>query len=149
VACLAPLPAVNNTSLRLLIVPLGFSLTALALLLSGLMHELDSAGYELAVSALLLIVVRLAVTVLDNLHIAEASKQEAMTDALTGLGNRRKLMLDVEQTLEPGKEGTALVIFDLDGFKLYNDTFGHPAGDALLARLGHALEETARPYGSA
>ncbi len=144
-----PLPAVNNTSLRLLIVPLGFSLTALALLLSGLMHELDSAGYELAVSALLLIVVRLAVTVLDNLHIAEASKQEAMTDALTGLGNRRKLMLDVEQTLEPGKEGTALVLFDLDGFKLYNDTFGHPAGDALLARLGHALEETARPYGSA
>jgi diguanylate cyclase (GGDEF)-like protein/putative nucleotidyltransferase with HDIG domain len=36
---------------------------------------------------------------------------------------------------------TALVLFDLDGFKGYNDTFGHPAGDALLARLGRALSE--------
>ena len=144
-----PAPAINHTSLRLLIVPLGFSLTALALLLSGLVHELDSAGYELAVSALLLIVVRLSLTVLENLQIAESSKREALTDALTGLGNRRKLMLDVEATLEPDCPGTALVLFDLDGFKLYNDTFGHPAGDALLARLGRALEDTARPFGSA
>ena len=42
------------------------------------------------------------------------------------------------------------MLFDLDGFKAYNDTFGHPAGDALLSRLGHALhtavEERARAY---
>ena len=36
-------------------------------------------------------------------------------------------------------EPVALLLFDLDGFKLYNDTFGHPAGDALLSRLGRAL----------
>ena len=34
-----------------------------------------------------------------------------------------------------------LALFDLDGFKTYNDTFGHPAGDALLARLGASLIE--------
>ena len=46
-------------------------------------------------------------------------------------------------------EPVALLLFDLDGFKLYNDTFGHPAGDALLRRLGRALREAVSPYGSA
>ena len=40
------------------------------------------------------------------------------------------------------------MIYDLDGFKLYNDTFGHPAGDALLARLAGALGKAAAPYGA-
>ena len=42
-----------------------------------------------------------------------------------------------------------LALFDLDGFKTYNDTFGHPAGDALLARLGQSLAQAVGPYGSA
>ena len=46
-------------------------------------------------------------------------------------------------------EPVALLLFDLDGFKLYNDTFGHPAGDALLSRLGRALGDAVSPYGSA
>ena len=67
---------------------------------------------------------------------------------MTGLGNRRKLLLDLEATLdEPQAGSTLLMIFDLDGFKGYNDTFGHPAGDALLARLGGKL--AAVPGGSA
>ena len=41
-----------------------------------------------------------------------------------------------------------LVIYDLDGFKLYNDTFGHPAGDVLLARLAARLGEVVAPVGS-
>ncbi len=139
---------ISATSLRLLVFPIAVSLTALGLLLSGLVHELDIAGYELAVSALILLVVRLALTVLENLQIADSSKREALTDALTGLGNRRKLMLDVEDALEV--EGTTvLALFDLDGFKVYNDTFGHPAGDALLSRLGVSLREAVRGQGTA
>src|SRR3954470_13493658 len=41
----------------------------------------------------------------------------------------------------------ALMLFDLNGFKNYNDTFGHPAGDALLMRLGAALSDAVAPFG--
>ena len=41
------------------------------------------------------------------------------------------------------------MLFDLDGFKAYNDTFGHGAGDALLARLGGKLDQAVSPHGSA
>ena len=99
----APVQArVSGTSLRLLMFPVVVSLTALGLLLSGLVQELHMAGYELATASLFLIVVRLALTVLENLQIADASKREALTDALTGLGNRRRLMIDVESALERG-----------------------------------------------
>jgi two-component system, cell cycle response regulator len=65
-----------------------------------------------------------------------------MTDALTGIPNRRRLKLDLERGL---KEATParpllLLLFDLNGFKAYNDTFGHPAGDRLLVRLAGALQ---------
>jgi diguanylate cyclase (GGDEF)-like protein/putative nucleotidyltransferase with HDIG domain len=143
-----PALRVSGTSLRLLVFPVVVSLTALGLLLSGLVHELDIAGYELAVSSLVLIVVRLALTVLENLQIADDSKREALTDGLTGLGNRRRLMLDVEAALGSG-EATVLVLYDLDGFKTYNDTFGHPAGDALLERLGRELGEAVSKVGMA
>ena len=42
-----------------------------------------------------------------------------------------------------------LGLFDLDGFKRYNDTFGHPAGDALLRRLGSQLQAAVEPVGRA
>ena len=68
-------------------------------------------------------------------------RRRAETDPLTGLGNRRRLMADLEAILNgPDRPQEAiLVVLDLDGFKAYNDTFGHPAGDGLLARMGHTL----------
>jgi len=65
-------------------------------------------------------------------------EQLGLTDPLTSLGNRRQLMGDVERLIDDGRPA-ALAIFDLDGFKEYNDRFGHPAGDALLVRLTAAL----------
>ena len=61
---------------------------------------------------------------------------EALTDPLTGLGNRRRLMHDLDAALKRTAARTLFALFDLDGFKAYNDSFGHPAGDALLRRLG-------------
>lgn len=69
---------------------------------------------------------------------AELNERQALYDALTGLANRRKLYRDIEARLT-AESRFALAIFDLDGFKAYNDAFGHPAGDALLARLGNRL----------
>ena len=93
------------------------------------------------------IAILIAALVLLGLAIASlrSSQRElrdaAMHDALTGMANRRKLMSDLERGLEKASADRPLVlaIFDLDGFKAYNDTFGHPAGDALLVRLGNNL----------
>jgi diguanylate cyclase (GGDEF)-like protein len=84
-------------------------------------------------------------------QLLERSRVEALTDALTGLPNRRKLFADMESLLGNAQvpEGFALGMFDLDGFKAYNDAFGHPAGDALLARCGHKLAVAMEGHGSA
>jgi diguanylate cyclase (GGDEF)-like protein len=88
----------------------------------------------------------------QNEQLLSTSRQEANTDALTGLPNRRALMRDLESRLAGAsqEQPVMLALFDLDGFKHYNDTFGHPAGDALLVRLGdhlsRALPDSASAY---
>src|SRR5215210_3008239 len=71
---------------------------------------------------------------------ARASEQ-AETDPLTRLGNRRKLESDLSRLLSQGRDSKplAVCVYDLNGFKDYNDSFGHPAGDVLLARFGARL----------
>jgi diguanylate cyclase (GGDEF)-like protein len=82
-----------------------------------------------------------------------AIREQAMTDPLTGLGNRRRLAADLRAVFESDadlRNPSLLLLFDLDGFKAYNDTFGHLAGDELLARLGgrlrHAVARIGRAY---
>ena len=68
----------------------------------------------------------------------ELTAQEARTDELTGLPNRRALLEELEHR-STSNESFTLALADLNGFKRYNDTYGHPAGDALLRRLGRKL----------
>ncbi len=77
------------------------------------------------------------------------TSNQALTDPLTGLGNRRKLVNDLQKALPEAGEAAPLLLglFDLDGFKNYNDSFGHPAGDALLTRLGRNLQTAMRQHG--
>ena len=81
----------------------------------------------------------------------ETLREQAMTDALTRLGNRRRLSTDLGGRLVQAspESPVLLMLFDLDGFKAYNDTFGHIAGDALLARLGHKLQAAVSGVGDA
>jgi diguanylate cyclase (GGDEF)-like protein len=78
-------------------------------------------------------------------------RRQAVSDPLTGLGNRRKLAEDMTVRLADAGPTAPhlLMLFDLDGFKAYNDTFGHPAGDALLAHLGTKLAAAAASSGAA
>jgi diguanylate cyclase (GGDEF)-like protein/PAS domain S-box-containing protein len=73
---------------------------------------------------------------------AEELTHQALHDPLTGLGNRRALVAHLERGIAEATSTRPLLLalFDLDGFKTYNDTFGHPAGDALLTRLARRLE---------
>ena len=88
-----------------------------------------------------------------NARIAQAQYrlEQAFTDPLTSLGNRRLLDGDLRDRMNAASAKSPLVLmaFDLNGFKNYNDTFGHAAGDALLARLGGKLTEAVGPFGSA
>jgi diguanylate cyclase (GGDEF)-like protein len=100
-------------------------------------REVATAG---AFAATILLLVAFSIAFHHLLRARRRSHDDATTDALTGLGNRRKLFADMAQPVDAPDRGAALAaIFDLDGFKAYNDTFGHPAGDALLAALGRKL----------
>jgi diguanylate cyclase (GGDEF)-like protein len=81
----------------------------------------------------------------------KALHEAAHTDSLTGLRNRRQLMLDLDDACGRVGKGDrfALVLYDLDGFKGYNDSFGHLPGDALLRRLGQKLAEAVSGWGRA
>jgi two-component system cell cycle response regulator len=109
-----------------------------------LLATLAAAG-TLAVAGL-----RAWLTHRENVGLIRRTRREALEDGLTGLPNRRRLMLDLDRALQAGIERPAtLVFFDLDGFKTYNDNFGHGAGDALLVRLARALVRAVEGIGVA
>jgi two-component system cell cycle response regulator len=137
--------------LRRIVMPLIFGTSCLGLLVYGCLAELNPVAIGLAGASLLAVMARTMLTFRDNVAMLRASREEAQTDALTGLGNRRALARALERELPraTAAQPLVLVLFDLDGFKHYNDTFGHPAGDSLLARLGGSLAAFLHGRGSA
>jgi two-component system, cell cycle response regulator len=121
--------------------PLVCATTATLVLTVATTHPLGTLGPALAAAAILTVLVRLAVTLQENKRLLDHASGAALTDSLTGLPNRRALMSDLERVIATAThdDPAALVLFDLNGFKSYNDRFGHPAGDALLQQLGHRL----------
>jgi diguanylate cyclase (GGDEF)-like protein len=136
---------------RLLLIPVTFAVVSIGLLIYGSFHHEQPVAVLLAGTAVLLVVIRAAWTFYENMHLLEASQHEAITDSLTGLGNRRLMHTELAAALADGIDSppSVLLMFDLDGFKLYNDQFGHLAGDTMLAHLGHRLREAVVGIGSA
>ena len=136
---------------RMAVIPAGFAFTAVALLVIDHFVSMNPLALGLAAASILVILVRLYLTVRENTSLLARSRQDAATDSLTGLGNRRHLSSDLAAELGDldSERPLMLTFFDLDGFKLYNDTFGHVAGDQLLARLGTRLSVVIEGHGVA
>ena len=84
---------------------------------------------------------------LANLELHETLRQQAIRDPLTGLFNRRYMEETLERELrraERRKVSLGIIMFDLDHFKKFNDTFGHPAGDVVLREIGAFLQTRVR-----
>jgi two-component system cell cycle response regulator len=137
---------------RLVSVPACSLLAALGVFIYGNLHrQLTPLALILAIATVLAVCVQLMMTVRENIAMLVGSRRLALTDPLTGLGNRRQLMEDLQVACRRAGTGEPweLVLYDLNGFKRYNDTFGHPAGDALLARLSDKLQSIVAPQGTA
>jgi two-component system cell cycle response regulator len=136
--------------IALLVPPVAFALIAVAVLAYDHFHRVTPLSLVLAIACALGVVARMALAFLENMRMLSTSRGEALTDVLTGLGNRRRLLADLTDLLSADHvEPTLLVLFDLNGFKSYNDAFGHAAGDTLLARLGRKLAVASRGFGHA
>src|SRR4029078_12867146 len=82
---------------------------------------------------------------LENAEVHGAVTVRAEHDALTGLRNHGSFQRELGQTVAAAEGGSfALLMLDLDSFKGFNDTCGHPAGDALLAGVGDAMRSATR-----
>lgn len=69
----------------------------------------------------------------------ELVRREADHDPLTGLVNRQAFMKMLARHLARREEAVALLLIDVDHFKVFNDTYGHPAGDAILQQVSSVL----------
>jgi two-component system, cell cycle response regulator len=134
---------IPHDAARRLPIPLISAAAALGVLVAAIAGGAGGLAAALAAGAIAMMIARMSIA----LELLERSRRQALADELTGLGNRRLLLRDLERRLGPSSDQLpfTLALFDLDGFKRYNDTFGHPSGDALLARLAGRLADAVAP----
>jgi diguanylate cyclase (GGDEF)-like protein len=87
--------------------------------------------------------------VIHNSIVFEQTQEDSLTDALTGLPNRRSMFVHLSRELaraERLKSEVAIIVMDIDDFKSINDTYGHHVGDQSLREVANALQAGLRPY---
>ena len=131
---------------REMVVP-GIVATAMIALVVMQYFNHASALTTLLWSATMLAVIgRLVLSLRDNKRLLE----QVRTDPLTGLGSQARLRMDLEaRGRRGGTEAVTVILLDLNGFKRYNDTFGHPSGDKMLGLLGNRLGAAVEPEATA
>lgn len=132
---------------REIVVPAVFAAVMIGLFAMQYFSATSGLSTILWASTMTAVIVRLAMSDRENKSLLE----QVRTDSLTGLSNRGRMEVDLEEECERAtlENPSMLFLFDLNGFKRYNDTYGHPAGDELLTRLGHALSDAVGDDGTA
>lgn len=132
---------------REMVVPAVFAGVMVGLFAIQYFSATSSLSTILWAATMTAVVVRLGMSDRENRELLE----QVRTDALTGLGNQGRIQVDLPIRVAQASEEkpVSLLLFDLNGFKHYNDTFGHPAGDELLVRFGAALRDAVGENGDA
>jgi diguanylate cyclase (GGDEF)-like protein len=135
------LPDARFDGWREMIVP---GIVAGAMIVLGVLQYLHSSSALTTILwslTMLAVIGRLALSLRENTRLLE----QVRTDPLTGLGSQARLRMDLElRERSPGATMT-VILLDLNGFKRYNDNFGHPAGDKMLGMLGRRLKAAVEP----
>ena len=128
---------------REMVVP---GIVAGAMIVLGVLQYLHSSSALTTVLwslTMLAVLGRLALSLRENSRLLEMVR----TDHLTGLGSQARLQMDLEPR-SGGPGPLTVILLDLNGFKHYNDTFGHTAGDKMLGLLGSRLQAKMAPMGT-
>ena len=140
------LPDARFDGWREMVVPGIVAVAMIALVVIQYSNSQESALTTILWSTTMLAVIgRLALSLRENTRLLE----QVRTDPLTGLGSQARLRMDLEQLERSPEAPMTVVLLDLNGFKRYNDTFGHPAGDKMLGLLGRRLGVAVRDEATA
>jgi len=135
-------PEVSPEPWRLFL-PAVFALIAIGIVLTAEFVDLPSGSVLLSVAVLLAIGLRMVATIRESKRL-EVTKIQAVTDDLTGLGNRRASSALLTQISDrAGRDNSphaGALIIDIDRFKALNDALGHSAGDVVITSIAHAIE---------
>ena len=122
------------------VIPTVAAACGLAVLYEGGLGHVGSVAATLALLTLVAVMGRSMLYFWDLRRLNQSREREAMTDELTGLGNRRYLMTMLDNFFDTeSADHLALLLIDLNHFKEINDSFGHQVGDCILTMLGSRL----------